>query len=308
VETCRHFSMLLMDGDSLGKGCRTPSSCSACMDASCLHETSDPGLFAALLPDFRRLWVAGKDTICVLPGSLGYKSLLMTVRCGKSECVGVTLGGHKVDILSNYKHRRPHHLLRHTYSEREPPCLCRSKDSAADMRVMDQSMSNYGSLEYGNASPEVQRSLHALSFLIYMVRCSLTFLQDSPLSQARSTSTKNSTWLRTSTPTNSSNTTIHSTPLYQTSNSPALRNKATHKPRNRPIQDSLSPNMACNSMPIRLRCNHTINRAYPVLNGRPLPTAPPLLRPRLRPRSLRSRVRPASRSMAPRTPPLISRR
>jgi hypothetical protein len=89
------------------------------MDASCLHEISDPGLLAALLPDFRRLSVAGEDTICVLPDSLGYKSLLMTVRCGRSECVGVTLGGHKVDILSNYKHSRPHHLLRHAYSKQD---------------------------------------------------------------------------------------------------------------------------------------------------------------------------------------------
>jgi hypothetical protein len=47
------------------------STCSACMDAICLYETSDPGLLAALLPKFRRLSVAGEDTICVVPDSLG---------------------------------------------------------------------------------------------------------------------------------------------------------------------------------------------------------------------------------------------
>jgi hypothetical protein len=119
LESCRYRAMSLMDGGSLGKGCRTPSSCSACMDASCLNGTSDPGLLAAFLPNFRRLSVAGDDTICVVLGSLGYKSLLTTVWRGKSECVGVTLGGHKVDAPSNYKRKPPHHLLRHTYSKQD---------------------------------------------------------------------------------------------------------------------------------------------------------------------------------------------
>lgn len=39
--TCRYLSKLLMNGNELGKDCRKPSNCSACMDASHLCDSLD---------------------------------------------------------------------------------------------------------------------------------------------------------------------------------------------------------------------------------------------------------------------------